>query len=80
MQDICELLKIRKVKTTAEHPQCNGMVKCLTQTLIPQLKKYTMDDPNNLECYLPYTVFAYNAMPRTATGHSPFGLLQGYKP
>uniref|UniRef100_A0A915IP23 Integrase catalytic domain-containing protein n=1 Tax=Romanomermis culicivorax TaxID=13658 RepID=A0A915IP23_ROMCU len=80
MQDICDLLKIRKVKTTAYHPQCNGMVKCFNQTLIAQLKKYTADHPDNWEHYLPYAVSAYNATPHTAMRHSPFSLLRGYEP
>uniref|UniRef100_A0A915L552 RNA-directed DNA polymerase n=1 Tax=Romanomermis culicivorax TaxID=13658 RepID=A0A915L552_ROMCU len=49
MQDICDLLKIRKVKTTVYRPQCNGMVKRFNQTLIAQLKKYTADNPDNWE-------------------------------
>uniref|UniRef100_A0A915IQ87 RNA-directed DNA polymerase n=1 Tax=Romanomermis culicivorax TaxID=13658 RepID=A0A915IQ87_ROMCU len=32
--------------------------------------KYTADDPDNWERYLPYAVFAYNATPHTATPHS----------
>uniref|UniRef100_A0A915HMZ2 Integrase catalytic domain-containing protein n=1 Tax=Romanomermis culicivorax TaxID=13658 RepID=A0A915HMZ2_ROMCU len=56
------------------------MVECFNQTLIPQLKKYIPDDPDNWELYLPYAVFAYNARPHTAMHHWPFKLLSGYKP
>uniref|UniRef100_A0A915J6D2 Integrase catalytic domain-containing protein n=1 Tax=Romanomermis culicivorax TaxID=13658 RepID=A0A915J6D2_ROMCU len=56
------------------------MVECFNQTLIAQLKKYTPDDPDNWERYLPYAVFACNATPHTATRHSPFSLLRGYEP
>uniref|UniRef100_A0A915JLI3 Uncharacterized protein n=1 Tax=Romanomermis culicivorax TaxID=13658 RepID=A0A915JLI3_ROMCU len=41
--------------------------------------KYTTDDPDNWECYLPYAVFPCNTMPHTATRHSPFSLLRGYE-
>ena len=27
MQDICKLLGVKKLNTTAHHPQCNGMVE-----------------------------------------------------
>uniref|UniRef100_A0A915JKV2 Integrase catalytic domain-containing protein n=1 Tax=Romanomermis culicivorax TaxID=13658 RepID=A0A915JKV2_ROMCU len=64
----------------AYHPQCNGMAERFNQMLIAQLKKYTPDDPDNWECYLPYAVFAYNATLHTATCHSPFSLLRGYEP
>uniref|UniRef100_A0A915HZH1 Uncharacterized protein n=1 Tax=Romanomermis culicivorax TaxID=13658 RepID=A0A915HZH1_ROMCU len=56
------------------------MVKCFNQTLIAQLKKYTADDPDNWECYLPYAIFTYNATPHTPMHHSPFSLLRGYEP
>uniref|UniRef100_A0A915IEE7 Integrase catalytic domain-containing protein n=1 Tax=Romanomermis culicivorax TaxID=13658 RepID=A0A915IEE7_ROMCU len=61
------------------HSQCNGMVEHFNQTLIAQLKKYTGEDLDNWERYLPYAIFAYNATPNTATHHSPFSLLRGYK-
>uniref|UniRef100_A0A915I688 Integrase catalytic domain-containing protein n=1 Tax=Romanomermis culicivorax TaxID=13658 RepID=A0A915I688_ROMCU len=56
------------------------MVESFNQTLILQLKKYTTDDKDKWECYLPYAVFAYNTTPHTATRHSPFSLLRGYEP
>uniref|UniRef100_A0A915JZY3 Integrase catalytic domain-containing protein n=1 Tax=Romanomermis culicivorax TaxID=13658 RepID=A0A915JZY3_ROMCU len=80
MQELCEILKIPKVKTTAYHLQCNKMVEHFNQTLIPQLKKYTTNDPDNWECFFPYAFFAYNATRHTTTHHSPFSLLQGYEP
>jgi transposase InsO family protein len=27
MMDVCELLGVKKLNTTAYHPQCNGMVE-----------------------------------------------------
>uniref|UniRef100_A0A915KZ07 Integrase catalytic domain-containing protein n=1 Tax=Romanomermis culicivorax TaxID=13658 RepID=A0A915KZ07_ROMCU len=51
MQDIWDLLKIQKVKTTAYHTQCNRMVERFNQTLIAQLKKYRAEDPDNWERY-----------------------------
>uniref|UniRef100_A0A915KHG6 Polyprotein n=1 Tax=Romanomermis culicivorax TaxID=13658 RepID=A0A915KHG6_ROMCU len=59
---------------------CYRMVERFNQTLIAQLKKYTANNPDNWERYLPYAVFAYNATRHTATHHSPFSLLRGYEP
>uniref|UniRef100_A0A915I9I5 Integrase catalytic domain-containing protein n=1 Tax=Romanomermis culicivorax TaxID=13658 RepID=A0A915I9I5_ROMCU len=80
LQEICLLLKICKVKTRTYHSQCNCMVEHFNQMLIPQLKKYRAEDPDNWECYLLYTVLAYNVTKHTTIGHSPFSLLHGYKP
>ena len=40
MMDICELLGIRKLNTTAYHPQCNGMVKRFNRTLKGMLRAH----------------------------------------
>uniref|UniRef100_A0A915JTY1 Integrase catalytic domain-containing protein n=1 Tax=Romanomermis culicivorax TaxID=13658 RepID=A0A915JTY1_ROMCU len=56
------------------------MVKRFNQMLIAQLKKYTTNDLDNWECYLPYAVFAYKATTHTVMRHSPYSLLRGYEP
>lgn len=33
MQEVCELLGVTKLNTTAYHPACNGMVERLNRTL-----------------------------------------------
>ncbi len=33
MRDVCELLGIEKLNTTAYHPQCNGLVERFNKTL-----------------------------------------------
>ena len=34
MKDVCELLGITKLNTTAYHPQCNGMVERMLKTML----------------------------------------------
>ena len=41
MKDICKLLGIKKLNTTASHPQCNGAVEKFNGTLKSMLKKQT---------------------------------------
>uniref|UniRef100_A0A915J0A3 Reverse transcriptase/retrotransposon-derived protein RNase H-like domain-containing protein n=1 Tax=Romanomermis culicivorax TaxID=13658 RepID=A0A915J0A3_ROMCU len=50
-----------------------------TITTTSQEEKYTADDRDNWERYLPYLVFTYNATPHTARQHSPFSILRGYE-
>lgn len=33
MEDVCKLLGIKKLNTTAYHPQCDGLVKRFNRTL-----------------------------------------------
>ena len=40
VQDVCTLLGTTKLNTTAYHPQCDGMVKCLNRTLKSMLCKH----------------------------------------
>lgn len=38
MQEVCELLGVTKLNTTAYHPACNGMVERLNRTLKAMLR------------------------------------------
>jgi len=39
MKDICSLLGIKKLNTTAYHPQCNGLTERFNRTLKMMLRK-----------------------------------------
>ena len=40
MEDVCKLLGIKKLNTTAHHPQCNGMIERFNRTLKSMLRKH----------------------------------------
>ena len=40
MKDVCEMLGIKKLNTTAYHPQCDGMVERFNRTLKTALHKH----------------------------------------
>ena len=40
MKDVCEMLGIKKLNTTAYHPQCDGMVERFNRTLKTALRKH----------------------------------------
>ena len=42
MMDVCSLLEINKLNTTAYHPQYNGMVECMNHTLKAMLGKHAV--------------------------------------
>ena len=53
MMDVCNLLGIRKLNTTAYHPQCNGMVECFNRTLKCMLKAHAARFGSQWDIMLP---------------------------
>ena len=79
MQDVCKLLQIRKLRTSAYHPMANGLVERFNGTLKAMLRKYVTNSGNNWDSFIPYLLFAYREVPQASTGFSPFELLYGRK-
>ena len=46
------LLGIKKVKTTAYHPQCDGLVERLNQTILSMLSKYVGDNQRDWDIWI----------------------------
>ena len=53
MLDLCKLLGIKKLNTTAYHPQCDGMVERFNRTLKTMLRKHAATFGNQWDQYLP---------------------------
>lgn len=63
------------------HPQANGLVERLNQTLIPAIKAHTQNEEGrDWDVNLKFVQRDLNNSPHKATGKSPFYLLYGYKP
>ena len=69
MMDVCSLLGITKLNTTAYHPQCNGMVERMNRTLKAILCKHAVKFGPQWDRYLPGVLWAYRNAP-----HEMFGL------
>ncbi len=70
----CELLNIKKLKTTAYHPQTNGALERWHATLKGMLRKF--DDSSETWDKL-YCLLVCRAMPHAASGFSPYELVHG---
>ena len=77
MQDICTLLGIKKLNTTAHHPECDGMVERFNRTLKTMLRKHASKYGNQWDRYLFGVVWAYRNTPHDSTGEKPSFLLFG---
>ena len=78
VQDVCQLLGITKLNTTAYHPQCDGMVECFNWTLKNMLRKHAVKLNNQWDRYLPGVLWAYQNKPHDVTKEKPSHLLYGH--
>ena len=77
MAQLYELLGVTNIKTSVYHPEANGLVERFNGTLKVMLKKFTSNEVDKWDKYLPYLLFAYRGVPCQSTGYSPFELLYG---
>lgn len=75
MTNICRLLNIRKTRTTAYHPQGDGLVERFNRTLLAMLATCAQQHPSTWETHLQKVCFAYNSSEHPSTGYSPFYLM-----
>ena len=73
MKDICRMLGIDKLNTTASHPECNGAVEKFDRTLKTMLRKLGLQWDQCLSGVLS----AYCNRPHSTTGEKPSYLLFG---
>ena len=52
VQDVCNLLGIKKLNTTSYHPQCDGMVERLNRTLKTMIRKHIAQFGPQWDTYL----------------------------
>ena len=77
---MCQILGMKKLQTTPYHPQTNGLVKRLHQTIIRMIRKLGEDKKANWQGHLAEIVHAYNATCSTVTGYCPHYLMFGWRP
>ena len=77
IKDVCSLLGIEKLNTTAYHPQCDGLVERFNRTLKTMLHKHAARYGNQWDKYLSAVVWSYRNTPHEATREKPSFLLFG---
>ena len=77
MKDVCTLLGVKKLNTTAYHPQCNGMVERFNRMLESILRKHAATFGVQWDRYLPGVLWAYRNTPHESTGEKPSFLMFG---
>ena len=75
--EVCKLLQIQKTRTTAYHPQYDGLVERFNRTLLDMLATCTKDHPFDWENHIRKVCMAYNTSVQSTTGYTPFYLMFG---
>ena len=80
MERITEHLETHHLRTTAYHPQANGMTERFNGTLCTMLSKISERNIDDWDLYLPAALYAYRIRTHTALGKSPFEAMYGQIP
>ncbi len=75
--EACKILGIQKTRTTAYHPQSDGMVERFNRTMLDMLATAAANHPFDWEDHLRPLCLAYNSSVHATTGFTPFYLMFG---
>ncbi len=74
-------LEIKQVTGSAYHPQSQGMIERLHQTLNKVIRGLVHDHPEDWESMIPYAQFLLRTTPmKVLGGRSPYEVVTGIKP
>ena len=77
IQEVCQLLGVKKINTSGYHPQTDGLVEKFNSTLISMIAKSCDVRDRDWDVRLPYLLFAYRVSAQESTREAPFFLLYG---
>ena len=75
--ECCQLLGLRKTRTTPLRPQSDGMVERFNRTLAQELAKYCTEGQTEWDQKLPALLMAYRSAAHEATTYTPARLMMG---
>ena len=77
IEELCKILGVKQLQTMPYHPQMNGLVERLHQTIMHMIGKLGEDKKGSWPSYLAEIVHTYNVTQSTVTGYSPHYLMFG---
>ncbi len=77
LKELCRVLNIDKTRTTAYHPQSDGLVERVNRTLIGMLRGVVSDHQRDWDEVLPKVLWAYRSSIHASTGFTPTRLMMG---
>jgi transposase InsO family protein len=79
VQQLCDVYGVKKIRTTAYNPQCNGEVERQNKTIKALIARYINDTHTNWDDILPVSVSSYNNTIHNSIRISPYEALYGRK-
>ena len=76
-QQVCQILGIHKTRTTAYHPQSDGLVERFNRPLQAMIATYVKDDQTDWDDHLPHIMMAYRSSEHASTRATPNFLMLG---
>ena len=80
MHEISRLMGIHKSRTTAYHPQCDGLVERQNRTIQSILSSFVSQHKDDWDNWVSLAVYAYNTSSHESTGYSPYEMVFGRDP
>ena len=75
IENFCKIFKIKKIQSTAYHPQSLGFLERSHHTLIEYLRHFA--GPHNWDEWIRFAIFSYNTAVHESTGFAPYTLVFG---
>ena len=75
--EMCHLLDISKTRTSAYHPQSDGMVERFNRTLASMLSLFVKDHQRDWDVHVPMVMMAYCSTIQETTSVSPNKMMMG---
>ncbi len=77
VKSVCQLFGIEKRRTTAYHPQTDGLCERFNGVLKALLRMKVNNDKDDWDEQLPHALLAYRVSKQSSTGVTPFEMLYG---
>src|SRR6218665_978935 len=76
-QNMCQLMNIEKIRTTAYKPSSNGRIERFHRTLNTMIAKLVSQSQRSWDLHLPYVMSAYRSTEHESTHYTPCRLFLG---